>query len=260
VILFLTYHKVVRNSEGEKEFYTTSADQFERELDLLAASSLQPLTPEAVVEGRGSRVEGNNPSATLDRRHSYILSFDDGTEDHRDVVLPLLRRTKSPAIFFVPTAKLNQPGYLDSVAVRELSQAGHEIGLHGHEHRRLDDLTEEDIRVQFELSQNIIGELTGARPVWFAPPGGYSDSRVRALAQEAGVRASRTMRWGYNRNPNLAALECIPVNRYTSEAEFGQILKFQRSNSLYFAKEIGKKLLPSRFYECLRDLGRVRRS
>ena len=253
MILFLTYHKVVRNSEGEKEFYTTSADQFERELDLLAASSLQPITPEALVEGRGSRVEGST-------RHSYILSFDDGTEDHREVVLPLLQHRKVRAIFFVPTAKLNRPGYLNDDAVRELSQAGHAIGLHGHEHRRLDDLTEEEIRVQFELSQNIIGELTGARPVWFAPPGGYSDSPVRALAQEAGVRASRTMRWGYNRTPNLAALECIPVNRYTTEKEFGRILKFQRSNSLYSAKELVKKVVPARLYECLRDLAQVRRS
>ena len=146
--------------------------------------------------------------------------------------------------------------------MRELSHAGHAIGLHGHEHQRLDRLSEEDIRVQFEISQNIIAELTGARPALFAPPGGYSDRRVRELALEAGVRATRTMRWGYNRQPNLSALECIPVNRYLGESEFGRILKFERKNYLYAAKQVAKKIVPLRFYEALRDFlfRRLRRS
>ena len=241
MILFLTYHKVVRSSESEKEFYTTTAEEFERELESLARSDLQPLAPQELLNHK----PGLPPA--------YILSFDDGTEDHQKVVLPLLQGRKRKAIFFVPTAKLNRPGYLQPEAVRELSQAGHAVGLHGHEHRRLDRLTEEEIRVQFELSQNIIGELTGARPVFFAPPGGYSDGRVRELAREAGVQATRTMRWGYNRKPNFTALECIPLNRYLGENQFGQILKFQRKNYLYSAKELGKKLMPLRFYECLRD-------
>jgi peptidoglycan/xylan/chitin deacetylase (PgdA/CDA1 family) len=160
MILFLTYHKVVREPEARAEFYTIRAEQLERQLELLARSGLEPIAPHQLRDNKG-------PS-----RNTYILSFDDGTQDHFDVVLPILARYKLRGIFFVPTAKLDRPGYLRAETVKALSRAGHAIGCHSHEHRRLDWMMEEDIRVQLELSQQILGRITGEPPVIFAPPGG----------------------------------------------------------------------------------------
>ena len=103
----------------------------------------------------------------------------------------------------MPTAKLDRAGYLTSKLVTELSRAGQTIGLHSHEHRRLDWLGEEDIRVQMQLSHRIIEDLTGEPPVFFAPPGGYMNRRIRDIALETGIRVIRTTRWGYNPNPDL---------------------------------------------------------
>ena len=79
--------------------------------------------------------------------------------------------------------------------------------------------------------------------------------RVRDIALESGVRIIRTMQWGYNRKPDFAALQCIPVNRHLTEREFQRVLEFRgQSAMLYAAKEITKKMIPSRAYESLRDI------
>jgi peptidoglycan/xylan/chitin deacetylase (PgdA/CDA1 family) len=249
MILVLTYHKVLRGPDPESGFYTIQAEHLERQLELLAQSGFHALSPEDLVDF------APQPGP------AYLLSFDDGTQDHYEVVLPLLARRRCRAVFFAPTARLNRAGYLTSQQISELSRAGQTIGLHSHEHHRLDWLGEEDIRVQMQLSRQIVRDLTGASPVFFAPVGGYFDQRVRAIALESDIRVIRTMRWGYNQDPDFTALECVPVNRHFTDEEFRRVLEFRRRSALYAAKEVTKKIIPSRTYENLRTslFGRLRR-
>ena len=102
----------------------------------------------------------------------YILTFDDATTDHYTAVFPLLKKYHCRASFFVPTARLDLPGYLTRAQVKELAAAGNEIGSHGHEHVRLDSLPEYEIRRQISWSQKIISDLIGAVPACLVPPGG----------------------------------------------------------------------------------------
>jgi peptidoglycan/xylan/chitin deacetylase (PgdA/CDA1 family) len=241
MILVLAYHKVLCGPDPASEFYTIQAEHLERQLELLAQSGFQALAPEELLDWRPQP----NPA--------YLLCFDDGTADHYDVVLPLLARRHCRAVFFTPTAKLDRAGYLTSRQVSELNRAGQTIGLHSHEHRRLDWLAEEDIRVQMQLSHQIIGNLIGAPPVFFAPPGGYFSPRIRDIALESGIRVIRTTRWGYNTILDLTALQCIPVNRYFTDEEFRRVLALRRRSALYTAKEITKKVIPIRSYQSLRN-------
>src|SRR6266576_2433136 len=135
MILFLTYHKITRDDNAERDFYTITSKTLARQLELLEGSGIHPLCPDELLGPRAQKAP------------SYILSFDDGTQDHHELVLPLLAAHKRKALFFVPTSKLNRPGYLTSHAVAQLGQAGHCIGAHSHEHCRLDRFREEDIRV-----------------------------------------------------------------------------------------------------------------
>lgn len=241
--LVLTYHKVLRVADAGSGFYTISAEQLERHLELLAQSGLLALAPE--------KLAGLESSA----QRACLLTFDDGTADHYEVVLPLLARYDCRAVFFVPSARLDRPGYLTSKQVTEMSRAGQTIGLHSHEHRRLDSLAEEQIRAQMDLSRKIIAGLTGESPLFFAPVGGFINRRLRDIALDSGVRVIRTMQWGYNQKLDLAALQCIPVNRHFTEARFRQVLEFRRRSAmLYAAKEITKKVMPSRTYESLRRM------
>ncbi|HOF42060.1 MAG TPA: polysaccharide deacetylase family protein [Candidatus Paceibacterota bacterium] len=241
MILILTYHKVLPGLDHESGFYSIQAEQLERQLELLAQSGLHALSPEELVE--------NGPAAS----RAYFLSFDDGTTDHYKIVLPMLARYGCRGVFFVPTAWLDRPGFLSSKQVIELSQAGQTIGLHSHEHRRLDQLGEKEIRMQMDASRQIIGDLTGKPPLFFAPVGGYMNRTVRRMALESGIRVIRTLEWGYNHEFDGAALQSIPVNRHCTERKFRQLLEFRRrSTMLYAAKEITKKMIPGRAYKSLR--------
>jgi peptidoglycan/xylan/chitin deacetylase (PgdA/CDA1 family) len=241
MILVLTYHRVSALRESEPEFYTTQASQLERWLDLLESNGFHALKPGELID------PGYQPKS------GYLLTFDDGTRDHYDVVFPLLERRGIRGIFFVPTAKLGREGYLTADQVRSMWRAGQAIGSHSHEHRRLDRLMEEDIRVQLEVAGTTIAELTGEWPEYFAAPGGFMNRQVHQRALESGARAIRTMKWGYNRNLDLTSIECVPLNRFMKEKEFMGVLRFQGLGMKYVAKQISRRLIPDSAYERARN-------
>jgi peptidoglycan/xylan/chitin deacetylase (PgdA/CDA1 family) len=184
-----------------------------------------------------------------------MLSFDDATADHAEIVLPLLRERKWTAAFFVPTAKLNKPGYLSNAQVQEMAREGHTIGFHSHEHRRLDLASDDQMREQISRSQQIVGDLIGAKPWLFAPPGGFLNEHIREVALGFEVKAIRTMRWGYNEQFDLTSLETIPINRYTDDAKFRHVMEARHQTRLmYIGKQAMKSLVPSRAYERIRNL------
>ena len=111
MILILTYHEVTPDDDGRSKFYTIAPERLQRQLELLAESGLEALSPEDMF------------NATASTR-GYLLTFDDGTVDHYEVVRPLLERFKHRALFFIPTEKLDRPGYLSASQAREIGAAG----------------------------------------------------------------------------------------------------------------------------------------
>ena len=243
MILLFTYHKVSAGAEvGERDFYTVTRGQLVQHFQALAATGRQCLAASAMRE----------PNSLP--RNNFVLSFDDGTADHFDIVLPLLRERGWRATFFIPTAKLNKPGYVTDDQVRELAKAGHDIGFHSHEHRRLDLATDDQMREQISRSQQIVGNLIGEKPRLFAPPGGFMNEHVREVALGFGAEVIRTMRWGYNETLDLTGLETVPINRHTDAAKFQKILEFRQTRYMYFGKQAMKALIPTRAYEKVRNL------
>ena len=240
MILILTYHKVCADSGGQ-DFYTVTPGTFAKQLQVLAAAGKSPQDAVTLLK----------PADTPGPR--CYLSFDDGTQDHYSVVFPLLKKLGLGAVFFVPTAKLNQPGYLTSAQLRELADAGQTIGCHSHDHKRMDGMSNDEIQHQLETSRDILRDTTGVEPWIFAPPGGFINAAVREAALRSGLRVIRTMRWGFNRRPDLAALETVPLNRHTSNRQFQNILEGRQSRLVYFGKQAAKALVPARAYERLRS-------
>ena len=243
MIYVFTYHKVRESAGlGGTDFYTVSPAQLDRHVETLKARGCKQITVHELLQNQTPPEDG------------YILSFDDGTSDHYSVVFPLLQKHACKGIFFIPTAKLNKDGYLTNDQVQKMAAAGQVIGLHSHEHQRLDVLSAEEICGQIALSQKIMTDITGVKPVIFSPPGGFINARVRSIALEQGIRVIRTMRWGYNKQIDLTALETIPINRHTNDKKFLNILEQRDSQLLYAAKETLKRLVPLRSYERLRGL------
>jgi peptidoglycan/xylan/chitin deacetylase (PgdA/CDA1 family) len=247
MILFLTYHKIsVAGDRSCKDFYAVPRDVMNAQIKATSSAGYQPLPiRQLLTDDRFPSHLGMN----------YVLSYDDSTLDHYEIVFPMLQEAGLRAIFFVLTAKLNQPGYLTGSQVQELDRAGHCIGLHGHEHRRFDNMGDDLLRGQFERSSGMLGNLIGEAPCLFAPPGGFMNEHVREVALGFGVKTIRTMRWGFNHCPDWTGLETVPVNHHVTALAFQKILKGETpSRLLYLGKQAVKALVPAPTYERLRGL------
>lgn len=247
MILVLTYHQVCGvETHCARDFYAISRAAFVAQIKAARQAGCREMQARDFLQGRTAKTTGQS---------GFLLTFDDGTADHYEIVFPVLQELGIHGVFFVPTAKLNRPGFLTDAQVREMSEAGQAFGLHGHEHIRLDRATDEQMRLQFQLSHDILNRLAGRKPLFFAPVGGFMSEHLREVALGFGVEAIRTMRWGVNHHPDSTALETVPVNRHVTELQFQKILRGEAPpRLLYWGKQVAKALVPARAYERLRGL------
>jgi peptidoglycan/xylan/chitin deacetylase (PgdA/CDA1 family) len=221
MLIFLVYHKV-QDLHSEDVIHTVSPTNFMAQLSMMQQADLPILNPTALSSSRGYWQSG------------IILTFDDGTMDHFEVVRPLLKEFCIQALFYISTARLNRDGYLTSEQVRLLWESGHTIGSHSHVHKRLDVKPWEEVTQELELSAMAIQKIVGQRPVHFAPPGGFYNRSVQEIAQRVGYSFCRTMDWGYNRLFDSMRIEVLPMTnvlgtyflKYALSGRLERTLKF----------------------------------
>ena len=242
-MIFLTYHAIADSEPKSEELFSVSVAALREHISRVHQRGFEPGNVGDLTSGRcGAR--------------SFFITFDDGTIDHFKIVAPILESHGLRGIFFVPTEKLGLPGRLERHQVKDLHDRGHEIGCHSHEHRRLDRMSADEIAEQLERSCNLLGEITGQRPRILAPPGGYTNGRVRAACANAGMRALRTMKWGLNKKANFFDLETIALHRDFPIARFEKIIDGRglwRLRATYVGKQMLKSLLPIGLYEHARN-------
>ncbi|AEV86523.1 polysaccharide deacetylase [Actinoplanes sp. SE50] len=128
----------------------------------------------------------------------FCLSFDDGHLSWRDVVVPVLRELSVPAMFFLTTGLVGQPGNLSWADCREIRQAGFGFGSHTLTHHRLADQDEREARREIADSKREMEDELGVPVLDFAAPYGnpavdYTERDVR-VAREAGYRSFASTR------------------------------------------------------------------
>lgn len=119
--------------------------------------------------------------ATRDRVAAF--TFDDGPSAWTPRIAELFERHRGRATFFVLGEAI--PGR--EHVLRELAGAGHEIGNHSHDHPRLTELGDDQIRTQIETTTKAIADVVGAPPRFWRPPYFDFDDRVRAAVASAGL-------------------------------------------------------------------------
>jgi peptidoglycan/xylan/chitin deacetylase (PgdA/CDA1 family) len=121
------------------------------------------------------------------------LTFDDGPHpESTPHFLRLLDTERVQATFFVLGSQLARYPELG----RDIVAGGHEIAVHGHEHRLLlrrgpsatvDDLTR---------ARNVIAGVTGVLPRWWRPPYGVASSASIVAARRLGLTPVLWTCWG----------------------------------------------------------------
>lgn len=118
-------------------------------------------------------------------RMEIALSFDDGPHPaYTPEILSILAEYGVTATFFmVGENVLYYPEAAEAVLA-----AGHEIGNHSYDHRRLTRLNEAGVRSQVSRCEEALASLGEYRPHLLRPPEGAMNATVRRVAREAGYR------------------------------------------------------------------------
>jgi peptidoglycan/xylan/chitin deacetylase (PgdA/CDA1 family) len=170
------YHDVTPPNERESsgfvgpgpDRYKLSPERFAEQLDAIAASGLRP---SLVTEPVGDPV--------------LHLTFDDGGSSAAAIGRMLAEHGFS-GHFFVTTARIDSPGFIDLEALRALHRAGHLVGSHSHTHFALSRLSDAEVTAELETSRKVLEDVLGKPVTTASVPGGFYSARVAELAGEAG--------------------------------------------------------------------------
>jgi peptidoglycan/xylan/chitin deacetylase (PgdA/CDA1 family) len=101
-----------------------------------------------------------------------LVSFDDASQGQYTTALPILRRYRFVATFFVMTVVLDKPRWLSRAQVRRLDRLGMTIGVHTWDHQPVPRYHGSDWRVQLNRPARELGRLVGHPVRLFAYPYG----------------------------------------------------------------------------------------
>lgn len=139
---------------------------------------------------------------------NLVVTFDDAFDSVRSLAAPILREFGVPGTVYVPTAWVGRPLGWPEVArwqnsehaqeleamtwesLRELQDAGWEIGAHTRSHPHLPALSSDALEAELSGSRAVCERELGARCRSLAYPFGEADARIRAAAIDAGFEAA----------------------------------------------------------------------
>lgn len=143
------------------------------------------------------------------------LTFDDGPDPaSTPAFLAELDRLGMRATFFMlGTMARKAPGL-----VAEVAAAGHEVAVHGDEHRnmlrRFPGPSADDVR----RCRDTVAALTGVMPAWFRPPFGILSYGALRGAKRAGLTTVLWTTWGrdWRREATPASVTADVLRRYVA--------------------------------------------
>lgn len=125
------------------------------------------------------------------------LNFDDGYQSMFDNGLPILDAAGLKSTQYIITQKVGTDSYVTLDEVLQMSNDGHEIGVHTRTHQNLTTLTEAQMTDEIAgAKQDLIS--WGIMPTTLAYPYGGYNSAVEAVVKSAGLRGARDSDLGYN--------------------------------------------------------------
>jgi peptidoglycan/xylan/chitin deacetylase (PgdA/CDA1 family) len=245
VKLIVNYHRTV-SDPGRAALHVLSDDEFDTQLDCIRGIGLRVIPAEQLCSNDG------------DTRQAQIgITFDDGCKSDMGNAEKLVKYGWS-ATFFVSTANIGSPGYLDADDLRELRRMGMVVGSHSHSHVRLTTLPLDEAQHNVQQSKTILAGILGSEVDRFAFPGGAYSPPVLRLIRDARFRYGFGTAWGVNRRmPQLGAGVIRRNNAIhgMSRSEFSNLISLKdlrRRQVAYWLRTAALRMLPEDAYRRVR--------
>lgn len=180
------------------------------------------------------------------------VTFDDGLLDNYTTAFPILKELGLKAFFFVLAGKLDQSGYVSSLQIKEMSEAGMVIGSHGMSHKFLTDLSDEQLHYELSESKRILESSLGFEIGHLSIPRGFADKRIIDKAREIGYEAIFS---SYQADYGDFVFGRIPVKCDWDLEHFIYVVNrglTLRERSEEFIKTFAKKMLGAKAYDKIR--------
>jgi peptidoglycan/xylan/chitin deacetylase (PgdA/CDA1 family) len=214
VPMVLMYHMVGTVEEDPYDLCVTP-DRFAEQLSWLRGQGLRGVSMgemmDAVRQGRERGLVG--------------LTFDDGYVGVVKHAVPELQRHDFTATMFIVSGQLGGTNTWDASPVwplmtgdhvREVAEAGMEIGSHTLTHTRLAGMGDGQLTAEVADSRAILEDLLGHRVEGFAYPWGSMDPRARQAVRDAGYS------YGCSVETPLASLSVMALPRIVFSQHDGQ--------------------------------------
>jgi peptidoglycan/xylan/chitin deacetylase (PgdA/CDA1 family) len=121
------------------------------------------------------------------------LTFDDGPDPaSTPAILDELERLDWRATFFLLGSMVRRAPSLAA----ELATRGHEVAVHGDEHRSHLQRSPSAVRNDVTRARDSIADATGVAPTWFRPPYGALSAGSLVAAHRLGLRPVLWTTWG----------------------------------------------------------------
>jgi peptidoglycan/xylan/chitin deacetylase (PgdA/CDA1 family) len=194
----LVYHAIA-DLAGDPllERYSVPPGRFAEQLDYLGSRGWAFVGLDQALAALGG-------GAPLPRR-SLLITFDDAYVDLRDAACPILAERGIPAVAFAVAGRLGATNLwdsehgatsldlLDGDGLREVAAGGIEVGAHTVSHRKLTELTDEELREEVGAAAAILAGVGLPRPRAFSYPYGHWDGRVARAVADAGYEVAFTV-------------------------------------------------------------------
>lgn len=181
-------------------------------------SVLSDLTYAVAIERLGRWVSRRIVWRGPGQQARIALTFDDGPQPtYTSQLLEILHKHKAKATFFLIGKHLEQHYALAERIVAD----GHEVANHTFTHPLLLHLSEEEIVVEINKTDQFLRKLNGSRANFFRPPMGLFNRRVLDIIEHTGYRT--VIGDVYPRDPYLPGKNRI-VRRVLQRVRNGSII------------------------------------
>ncbi len=204
-----TYHHLENPENLSDEFearLSFSPSNFEEELKFLNENGFTTLS-----------------SSNLNKIPSKAvwLTIDDGYLDNYTNAFALLKKYNQRATFYIITSKVGEDGYMNWDQIKEIKDAGMEIGCHSKTHPNLTTLNSAQANDQIAGCKKELEEKLNNQIITFAYPASEYNDSVVAQVKEAGFTNAVTTKSAVaSQKSDLFKLPRLRINSDTTLAGF----------------------------------------